>query len=148
MDVVGNMNRPRIHPAEEARHREAMDGLGVYDASWALAKQVGRSDLLPEQRRMLLFEKTVRGGPIPELFPELAELGHARIPVTLLDAGGVEEAAHIRYLPSSGTYRIIGSGWLRFAEESGISAGHRIDLYTCRRDDGGDGERCLFFFRS
>jgi hypothetical protein len=124
-----------------------MDGLGVHDASWALAKHVGPSDVHPGHRRLLLMDTTVRGGPIPELFPELAELGHAKIPVTLLNAGGVEEAAHIHYRPSSRTYRIIGSGWLRFAEASGISAGHRIDLYTCWRDDGGDGERCLFFFR-
>jgi hypothetical protein len=125
-----------------------MDGLGVYDVAWALAKKVRPSDIHPGQCRLLFLEQTVRGGPIPKLFPELADAGYNRIPVTLLSAGGVDEVAHIRYLPSNRAYRIIGPGWIRFVKETGISTGDRIHVYTCLRDDGCDGERCLFFFRS
>ncbi|CAM0910510.1 unnamed protein product [Alopecurus aequalis] len=142
---------PRVDPAEEARHLEVMDGLGVYGAAWALAKRMTPADVHLNQRRLLLVRALVQGGPIPQLFPELGEVGHDgnnaehRIPVTILNADGVEKAAHIRYLQANAAYRIIGSGWSQFVQESGISRGDRLDVYTCSR---GDGERCLFFFKS
>ena len=101
--------------------------------------------------RLLLVEALVQGGPIPELFPELGELGHdgddahPKIPVTILNADGVEKAAHIRSVGLNMGCRIMGPRWSWFVRESGISRGDRIDVYTCSR---GDGERCLFFFKS
>ena len=118
---------PRIDPAEEARHMGAMHGLGVHGAAWALAKKVAVSDVDWNQSRLLLVEALVQGGPIPELFPELGELGH------------------IRSIGLNMGCRIMGPGWRWFVRESGISRGDRIDVYTCSR---GDGERCLFFFKS
>jgi hypothetical protein len=67
---------PRVDPAEEARHMEAMHGLGVYGAAWAQAKVVTASDVDRNQSRLLLAaEDLVQGGPIAKLFPEL---GHVR----------------------------------------------------------------------
>jgi hypothetical protein len=125
-----------------------MAGLAVYGAVWAHANKAGPDDaysplVFPANRR-------VRGGPISKLFPELGHAGDKRIliPVTILSADGVEEVADIRYFAPSQAYRITGLGWIRFLKASGIAKGDRIDVYTCKRDDGGDGERCLFLFKS
>jgi hypothetical protein len=133
-----------------------MGRLGVYGAIWALAKEVGNADVVSRGSRrfcgregQLRFpEKTVRGGPIPKLFPELRREGDDGTLATILNADGVEGMAHIFYLPSNAAYRIAGPGWIRFVKASGISVGDRIDVYTCLREDGCDGERCLLFFRS
>jgi hypothetical protein len=37
---------------------------------------------------------------------------------------------------------------MRFVKETGFLRGDRINVYMCRQDGGGDGERCLFFFTS
>jgi hypothetical protein len=39
----GGLHRTGRHidPAEEARHREVMHGLGVYDATWSLSGEAG-----------------------------------------------------------------------------------------------------------
>jgi hypothetical protein len=148
--------RLRIDPAKEARHRAAMGRLGVYGAIWAVAKEVGHADVVSRDSRrfrgregQLLFqERTVRDGPIPKLFPELQRKSDNRTPVLILNADGVEEVARIFYLPPNAAYRIAGPGWIRFVKATGISAGDRVDVYTCLRDDGCDGERCLLFFKS
>jgi hypothetical protein len=140
---------PRVDPAEEARHMEAMRDLGVYGAAWAHAKVLTTSDLDRNQSRLLLVaEDLVQGGPIAELFPELGhdddgDNAQHNVPVMLLSADGVEKAARICYHPAMGRHRIIGSGWNQFVRESGIPRGDRIDVYTCSRANG---ERCLFFF--
>ncbi|XP_037451706.1 uncharacterized protein LOC119322316 [Triticum dicoccoides] len=144
-------SRGRIDPAEEARHRQVMGGLGVYDADWALAKALEQSDVQPGQNRLLLTKEQVRDGPIPKLFPELEELrgdglnAEHRVAVKVLDADGREKDAQLRYLNSNKAYRVMGSDWRRLVQESGMCKGDRLDLYACRR---GDGDRCLFVFRN
>ena len=146
-------SRSRIDPAEEERRREVMRRLGVYDAAWALSKVLEDSDVMAGQSRLLLTGEAVRASPILEVFPELAELRedglnaeHA-LPVTVLDAEGREEEVKLRYLNSNKAYRVMGPGWRRLVQENGMSRGDRLDLYTCRRSNG-DGERCLFIFRT
>ncbi|XP_044428047.1 uncharacterized protein [Triticum aestivum] len=144
-------SRRRIDPAEEARHRQVMDSLGVYDADWALSKTLEQSDVQSGQNRLLLTKETVRGGPIPKFFPELEELGddglnaQNKVSVKVLDAKGHEKDVHLRYLNSNRAYRVVGSDWRKLVEESHMCKGDRLDMYACRR---GDGERCLFVFRS
>jgi hypothetical protein len=141
----------RIDPAEEARHREVMAGLGVYDADWVLCKVLEHSDVDAGQNRLLLAKGMVRGGPIPRLFPELEELrddelnAERIVSVTLLDAEGWEKDLTLRYLNSNKAYRVFGPEWKLFVEGTGMRKGDLIDLYACRR---GDGERCLFSFTS
>ncbi|XBI38963.1 hypothetical protein VPH35_123845 [Triticum aestivum] len=143
-------SRRRIDPAEEARHRQVMDSLGVYDADWALSKTLEQSDVQSGQNRLLLTKETVRGGPIPKFFPELEELGddglnaQNKVSVKVLDAKGHEKDVHLRYLNSNRAYRVVGSDWRKLVEESHMCKGDRLDMYACRR---GDGERCLFVFR-
>jgi hypothetical protein len=144
--------RPRIDPAEEVRHREAMDGMGMYDAQWAASKVLELSDVKPGQNRLLLTKDTVRAaGSIPRVFPELEELredglnAEIRITVPVLDAEGREKEVNLRYLNSNKAYRLMGPEWRLFVGDTGMSRGDRLDLYTCRR---GDGERCLFAFRT
>jgi hypothetical protein len=104
----------RIDPAEEARHREVMAGLGVHDADWALCKVLKQSDVNSGQNRLLLAMGMVRGGPIPRLFPELEELrddglnAERTVSVTLLDAEGREKDLTLRYLNSNKAYRVFG----------------------------------------
>uniref|UniRef100_A0A8R7R6B3 TF-B3 domain-containing protein n=1 Tax=Triticum urartu TaxID=4572 RepID=A0A8R7R6B3_TRIUA len=145
-------SRCRIDPAEEARRRQAvMDGLGVYDAEWALSKVLMQSDVQAGQNQLLLTKEAVRASHIPELFPELKELrgnglnAENRVLVKVLDAEGREKVVSLRYLNSGKAYRVIGSNWRRLVDESRMCKGDRLDFYTCRR---GDGERCLFLFRS
>ncbi|KAM3191650.1 hypothetical protein ACQJBY_069116 [Aegilops geniculata] len=144
-------SRHRIDPAEEARHRQVMDSLGVYDADWALSKTLEQSDVQPGQNRLLLTKETVRGGPIPKFFPELEELrddglnAQNTVTVKVFDDEGREKDVNLRYLNSNRAYRVMGSQWRKLVEESCMCKGDRLDLYACRR---GDGERCLFVFRS
>ncbi|KAM0857794.1 hypothetical protein ACQ4PT_048246 [Festuca glaucescens] len=142
--------RSRIDSAEEARHREVMDGMGVYEAQWALSKVAEQSDVQPGQNRLLLTKDTVRGGSIPKVFPELEQLredglnAEVKVPVMVLDGEGREYAVNLRYLNSNKAYRVMGPPWRLFVHASGMSKGDRLDLYTCRR--AGDDERCLFAF--
>ncbi|XBI01276.1 hypothetical protein VPH35_130094 [Triticum aestivum] len=144
-------SRRRIDPVEEARHREVMESLGVYDADWALSKTLEQSDVQPGQNRLLLTKETVRGGSIPKFFPELEELrddglnAQNTVTVKVFDAEGREKDVNLRYLNSNRAYRVMGAQWRRLVEESRMCRGERLDLYACRR---GDGERCLFVFRS
>ncbi|XP_051198510.2 uncharacterized protein [Lolium perenne] len=145
----GSATERRMDPAEEARHREVMDGMGVYEAQWALSKVAEQSDVQPGQNRLLLTKDTVRGGSIPEVFPELVKLredglsAEVKVPVMVLDGEGREYAVNLRYLNSNRAYRIMGPPWRLFVHASGMSKGDRLDLYTCRRADG---QRCLFVF--
>jgi hypothetical protein len=138
-----------MDPAEEARHREVMDGMGVYEAQWALSKVAEQSDVQPGQNRLLLTKDTVRGGSIPKVFPELEQLredglnAEVKVPVMVLDGEGREYAVNLRYLNSNKAYRVMGPRWRLFVHASGMSKGDRLDLYTCRRADG---QRCLFVF--
>ncbi|XBI13525.1 hypothetical protein VPH35_140249 [Triticum aestivum] len=140
----------RIDAAEEARHRQVMDCLGVYDADWALSRVLEQSDVQAGQNRLLFTEEAVRGGFIPEVFLELEELrddslnAENRVLVKVLDAEGREKEVSLPYLNSSKVYRVIGFDWRRLVEENRMCKGDRLDFYTCRR---GDGDRCLFVFR-
>ncbi|KAM0832374.1 hypothetical protein ACQ4PT_064939 [Festuca glaucescens] len=119
---------PRVDPAEEARHREVMGGMGLYDAAWALSKVVEQPDVDTGQNRLVLTKEA-----------------RTWVHVPVLDGDGREKAVSLRYLNSNRAYRIMGLGWRLFVDETGMSRGDRIDLYTCKRRDG---ERCLFIFRS
>ncbi|KAM0850054.1 hypothetical protein ACQ4PT_053331 [Festuca glaucescens] len=140
---------PRIDPAEEARHRDVMDGVGVYDAAWALSKVLEQADVQPGQNRLLLTKDMVRGGSIPEVFPEMVELredglnAERKVHVPVLNGDGREKAVSLWYLNSNRAYRVTGPLWRLFVDETRMSRGDRLHLYTCRR---GDGERCLFAF--
>ncbi|KAI4969613.1 uncharacterized protein LOC123406998 [Hordeum vulgare subsp. vulgare] len=142
-------SRSRIDAAEEARRRQVMDSLGVYDAEWALSKVLEQSDVQAGQNRLLLTKEAVHAGPIPKLFPELDELrddgmnAENKVSVKVLDAEGREKNVSLRFLNSNKAYRIMGPDWRRLVEESRMRKGDRLDIYTCRR---GDGERCLFVF--
>ncbi|XP_014751792.1 uncharacterized protein LOC100833761 [Brachypodium distachyon] len=140
-------------PEEEARHREVIAVLGLYDAGWAVGKLMERSDVAPGQNRLLLPSWAVRRGPIPKIFPELGELledgknAEKTVSATMLSAEPlVEKEIGLVFLNCNGAYRIKGAGWKQFVAESGVAAGDRLDLYTCRRPR--DGRRCLFVFRS
>jgi hypothetical protein len=51
--------------------------LGVYDATWELAKELPLADVLPEKSRSLSPEAVVWCRSISKVLPQLAELGHA-----------------------------------------------------------------------
>ncbi|KAE8784308.1 hypothetical protein D1007_42127 [Hordeum vulgare] len=144
-------SRCRIDPVEEARHQQVMDSLGVYDADWALSKTLEQSDVQAGQNRLLLTKEAVRGGPIPKFFPELEELrddglnAENRVSVKVLDDEGREKNVNLRFLNSNKAYRVMGPDWRILVAESRMCKGDRLDLYACRR---GDGERCLFVFRT
>ncbi|XBI41615.1 hypothetical protein VPH35_126062 [Triticum aestivum] len=129
----------RIDAAEEARHRQVMDSLGVYDADWALSRVLEQSDVQTGQNRLRFTEKAVRAGSIPEVFPELEELrddglnAENKVSVKVLDAEGREKEVSLRYLNSSKAYRVIGSDWRRLVDESRMCKGDLLDFYTCRR---------------
>ncbi|KAF7104546.1 hypothetical protein CFC21_105438 [Triticum aestivum] len=144
-------SRSSIDAAEEARHRQVMDSLGLYDADWALSRVLEHSDVQAGQNRLLFTKEAVRAGSIPELFPELEELradglnAENRLSVKVLDAEGREKEVRLCYLNSNKAYRIMGYNWRRLVHESRMCKGDRLDFYTCRR---GDGDRCLFVFRA
>uniref|UniRef100_A0A8R7RA54 Uncharacterized protein n=1 Tax=Triticum urartu TaxID=4572 RepID=A0A8R7RA54_TRIUA len=124
-----------------------MGSVGVYEAEWALSKVLPRSDVDPNQNRLMLAQQMVWGGPIPRLFPELELVDDDSVQnavVILIDANaGVEKVATVRYVDVMSAYRISGRGWWEFARDSGILEGDRIDLYVGRR---GNDEPCLLFF--
>ncbi|KAM3297537.1 hypothetical protein ACQJBY_039447 [Aegilops geniculata] len=133
------------------RHHVLMAAGGVYEAEWALSKVLPRSDVDPNQSRLLLTAWMVQGGPILRLFPELEQAGgndvqNERVVAVLIDAeAGVEKLAAVRYMDSNMAYRIFGRGWSEFVRDCRISHGDRVDLYVGRR---GAGQRCLLFFTS
>jgi hypothetical protein len=47
IDIIVHV-RPGVDIAEQSRNRKAIDGFGVYDASWALTKEVSLANVLPE----------------------------------------------------------------------------------------------------